>query len=152
MTRGVRWLLIVICLLATVGCVPYPHRYQHLPAVEGQLTEAGAPLAGARVALQFRADSVCDKPEATTTTDSAGRFSLPGERRIRLYIFALPFHSFESWSFCFVAPTQAPVAWTSPSQYRAGPRYGPEIMQLECDLARNAESVCRVLSQRYRKW
>src|SRR5947208_9654524 len=41
MTRGVRWLLIVICLLATVGCVPYPHRYQHLPAVEGQLTEAG---------------------------------------------------------------------------------------------------------------
>jgi hypothetical protein len=130
------------------GCLPYPHRYQHRPAVDGLITESAQPRAGVRVSLRWvgnrpREQSPCEIPaEIEALTDAAGRFTLAGERRIRLWIFALPAHSAEMWGLCFETPEGTRVPWTSPWRYRAGPRYGPRHFELDCDLARRPADVC----------
>ena len=153
MILGVRCLLVASCLLTSLACVPFPHRYQYLPRVEGRLADAGTPVVGARVAIKFLdADTVCDTPEATTTTDGTGQFVLPGERRIGLIVWAVPADFAASWSFCFVPPNGSRVAWTSPKRITGGSHYAPQTIELECDFARRADSVCRTASEHYGKW
>src|SRR5688572_22158408 len=79
------------------GCVPWPHRYQHTPRIHGVVTEYGRPAAGVTVALAYKRQDACVEPEVHATTDDAGRFSVPGERRTRFYVVALPAHSLEMW-------------------------------------------------------
>jgi len=50
---------------------------------------------------------------------------MAGERRVRIYIVALPMHGSESGGCCFERADGTRVAWTSPWWYRVGPRYGP---------------------------
>jgi hypothetical protein len=152
--RSPSWLSAALVVMLT-GCVPYPHRYQHVPHVEGRVTDSGVAAAGVRVTLRFmdRDSAPCDEAaEDATITGGDGHFTLAGERRVRLYLFAVPAHSFESWGFCFVRADGSRVSWTSPRWYRAGPRYGPELMRIECDLAEQADGICSIGTRQYGKW
>jgi len=146
--------LSAVLVVIAAGCVPYPHRYQYLPGVEGRVAEASVPLAAAQVALRFQgigAADPCDAPaEAQSITDAQGMFTIPGERRVDLFISMG--HSFESWGFCFTRRDGSTVSWASPSRYRAGPRYGPVRMTLDCDLGRRAADVCWIRAYEYGKW
>ena len=139
--------LIGVLVVGLAGCRPYPHRYQHRPEVEGHVTASGTGVTGVRVSLRWvgheHARSPCDATaEIMATTDAAGRFVMAGERRVRLYVVALPMHSNEAWGFCFESPDGGRVAWTTPGHYRAGPRYGPRHFELDCDLARRPAELC----------
>src|SRR2546425_5558273 len=88
-----RVLLFLGLVFAASGCVPYPHRYQYLPKVEGRVTRAGIPIGSVRVFLHYRdtddrrPGTGCEEtPEAGATTTEDGRFVMEGERRLRLYI------------------------------------------------------------------
>ena len=134
-------------VVALSGCLPYPHQYQHRPAVDGHVTESETARAGVRVSLRWVGGawerSPCDAPaEVEAVTDAEGRFAMIGERRLRLYIVALPAHTTEQWGFCFETPAGARVSWKTPSRYRVGPRYGPRHFELDCDLARRPADLC----------
>jgi hypothetical protein len=150
-TRAALAGLIVVTL---GGCFPYPHLAQHLPGVEGRVVEREGPAPGVKVSLRFRrpgeAEPCATAAEATSVTDSDGGFTMPGERRLDLLIGLG--HSFESWGFCFTRPEGSAVSWSTPSRYRAGPRYGPVRMTLDCDLGRKAADVCWIRAYEYGKW
>jgi len=141
------WLVCAI-VLGSSGCLPYPHQYQHRPAVDGHVTESEMARAGVRVSLRWvgggaRERSPCEAPaEIEAVTDAEGRFTMAGERRVRLYIVALPMHTGEIWGFCFETPAGLRVAWSTPWRYRVGPRYGPRHFELDCDLARRPADLC----------
>ena len=150
----VRALRLALPLLALTlnGCVPMPHRYQHMPRVSGVVSVRSVPVADVRVGLAYYGGDPCANPEITATTDAGGRFAMPGERRVRLYIIAVPAHSVESWQFCLQRQSHSAVIWATPERYRVGPRYGPDAIELECDLARTVD-ICSVVHHgTYGKW
>jgi len=138
--------LVCAFVLASAGCLPYPHQYQHRPRVEGHVTEGEVDREGVRVSLRWLGGdqrSPCDRAaEIVAITDATGHFVLEGERRLRLWIFAVPAHSVEIWGFCFETPGGRQTAWATPWRYRAGPRYGPRSFELDCDLTRRLAAVC----------
>lgn len=69
-----------LCIAATVGaCVPFPHSGSRVPELDGTVTSAGKPIAGAILLACAQEDRAavqdCSK-SAGTTTDFAGRFHL----------------------------------------------------------------------------
>jgi hypothetical protein len=157
--RGGKVMRLAFLVLAVlvVGCVPLPHRYQHTPHVVGFVTDGGTPSVDTRVRVAFNSlrdedkRDACADPEDEATTTRKGKFTITGERRVRLYVWVIPSHSFESWQFCFEREGREPIRWESPRNYRYGPRYGPALMIMECDLARSSE-VCHIRHEEYGKW
>ena len=135
-------------LLILVGCIPYPHLYQHTPVVHGRVTVAGVPAVGTRVMVTWREFNPCEGAQAEdgTIADRDGAFTLTGHRRFRLFTYALPTHRLESWCFRFEQPGTRAITWATPGKYRAGPRYAPTGMSLQCELATSPE-ICRIVGE-----
>ena len=74
------------------------------------------------------------------------------QHALRVGTPTVPAHSFESWRFCFQRPSHPAVIWATPAKYRAGPRYGPAFLELDCDLARAPDPCDIVRSGSYGKW
>ena len=125
--------LAVICTLLT-ACIPLPHTYQDLPAVRGVVTESDRPVSGVRLHLaDITRTNPCEKGEQSTVTDASGAFTIAGRRRVALFASILPGHGTDTWAIALFANDQ-PLGYVRPWNYRAGPRYAPREVELQCRL------------------
>jgi hypothetical protein len=107
------WVLSTAVLTSVAGCLPIPRSESLAPPVLGVYRgSTGSPLPGARLALSTEVnDSSCSKPAQTTTTDSAGSFTLPRTTLRHSFIILLPIDPVApNYYFCAtVADTLRPV-------------------------------------------
>ena len=110
----VRLALIVVIVVATTGCVLYPHRINTTPWVAGRLESAGMPLPdhNVRVVAVDTAGEACEGPSVQVTTNEFGKFAVPPGRRMAWMLVMMAHQRFH-WNLC----VEIERRWISTRQY-----------------------------------
>jgi hypothetical protein len=150
--------ILAVSLLASLSaCLPIPHRVRDTPKLIGQLTDAGRPLSGARLAILpltglKGAEPSCEAAPIHVTADGSGEFSSePHERRrfVRFLLGESPEWQ-RRWWLCLEEPSP-----TGGARWRVLYKTisnGWDSVHLTCDLSHpwtqgynDAEGLCREL-------
>ena len=72
------------------GCLPFPHRANVTPPVEGVLTRLDTPIANKSVTVcEGTAVACCVGKEQSAQTDTRGRFAIPASRETRWMMYVM---------------------------------------------------------------
>lgn len=127
-------LAIAVAPIVLSACIPFPHRLQDLPAVQGRVTVSGQPAAGVRLHIaDVTRRNPCEKGEQSAESDAHGAFATRGRGRLAWLVPLLPWHTTDSWAAALLIGGKA-IGYVRPWHYRAGPRYAPREVGLQCEL------------------
>lgn len=137
--------LVVIgaVLLSGCGILPWPHKANTTPAVQGTLYDGDRPLVGSEVRIATGTEQdPCGGTTVDSRTEPDGAFSVPALTNVQL--FSVPMaHSVFTWHLCY--KEQSAWKWLSSAKrytlVDTGP-YGMETMH--CNVARAGEDKCQV--------
>jgi hypothetical protein len=112
------------------GCaIPWPHFEQQIPEVKGVVSKGEDAVSGARVYLLERlGHEECSKSKLFAVTDENGRFSIKGDKDLRLWL--VMGDPIESWGVCIEYEDQLIVALRT-----GGIGVPPPSIELNCDLS-----------------
>jgi len=132
---------LLFAILVSFGlsaCVPFPHYETLAPKLDGVVTRDGEPQANVPVnyIYSFRSKPLeCDRPSATTLTNSAGEFNFPRTRKFRLYI---QLELTQNYKLCFPVDKSFIVGM---EEFGLGG--APNYLVVSCDISDNSvEPVC----------
>lgn len=102
--------------------------------MQGRVTVSGRPAEGVRVHIaDVTRSNPCEKGEQSAETDAHGAFATAGRGRLAWLVPLLPWHSLDSWAAALLLGGKA-IGYVRPWHYRAGPRYAPREVDLQCEL------------------
>ena len=129
--RSATWRVVragaLAAMIATLGCIPWPHHEPDAPEIVGVVTRDGAPLADLPVVLATdpgRPD--CSGPRARTRTDAHGQFRF--ERPERMHWFIVMGDRISGWTVCFQHGDALEPAWQGGAFFG-----GPPLQRLACE-------------------
>lgn len=107
------------------ACVPIAHTVVTLPPVFGEVRlRSGAPAAGQRIGIVAGGQDAHCSAATVTTTDSAGRFSLPVQTKRERWVILLPLEQFgTAYTVCVpdAANTLVPAYHGLGTRHATGP-------------------------------
>ncbi len=136
--------LLLLIAVSTVGCLPFPHKVQEFPAVEGRVTESGVAVTGAKIFATGHPEGPnCAGTEHLATTAENGAFALEPDQDLRLFITIGD--PLSIWTVCIEHAGKLYGGWAN---FSIG--HAPESVRMACDLAAPVEErtggkgLCRV--------